>query len=352
MTTPIETFADLVPADFNWRLYVANYADLQRAGIDTREQAECHWRTFGCREGRTFHPRTRRTIVIAGLSKTGTTALLYRIADAIADFKRIVFEAAYVPEPGDDTANIVAKYHIGRDASAAVESYRDFTHKIAIIRDPRDRLISNFLFLTQNRGDIAGNTEFIRTLVALLKRKEQQPAAVSFTDISRQYGTVGLRPEKGEINFTSRFADFLDHHPEYFPFRYEAMVAGRLRELETFLGLSLAGETRIPSSLSYVVRTRQSGDFRNWFQPSDVDRLRPLFAPVMQRLGYTDDWDLSAQPSIPPEYGSSYVLKIVNERRLDMGLPPVADNIEPVGDTALAVLRATGGAITGRAPRG
>lgn len=43
-----------VPADFDWKQYIANYPDLQRAGIDTEKKAEKHWIEFGFSEGRNY----------------------------------------------------------------------------------------------------------------------------------------------------------------------------------------------------------------------------------------------------------------------------------------------------------
>ena len=39
---------------FDWKTYVNNYVDLQRAGIDTEEKAISHWNMYGKNEGRIF----------------------------------------------------------------------------------------------------------------------------------------------------------------------------------------------------------------------------------------------------------------------------------------------------------
>lgn len=44
----------VVPADFDWQQYIANYPDLQRAGINTKEKAERHWIDFGYFENRSY----------------------------------------------------------------------------------------------------------------------------------------------------------------------------------------------------------------------------------------------------------------------------------------------------------
>jgi len=40
--------------DFDWKQYITNYLDLQRAGGDTKEKAEKHWVQFGYFEKRSY----------------------------------------------------------------------------------------------------------------------------------------------------------------------------------------------------------------------------------------------------------------------------------------------------------
>jgi len=37
---------------FDWKFYIAQYPDLQRAGINTEEKALCHWNKYGKKEKR------------------------------------------------------------------------------------------------------------------------------------------------------------------------------------------------------------------------------------------------------------------------------------------------------------
>jgi hypothetical protein len=50
-----------LPADFDWKSYVANYDDLRKAGIKTEEAAKQHWREIGAREGRSYQ-NTRKPV--------------------------------------------------------------------------------------------------------------------------------------------------------------------------------------------------------------------------------------------------------------------------------------------------
>lgn len=49
------TFKDINNNDkFNWTSYIDNYEDLQKAGINTKEKAYQHWMNYGIKEGRTY----------------------------------------------------------------------------------------------------------------------------------------------------------------------------------------------------------------------------------------------------------------------------------------------------------
>jgi len=49
-----QTRRSKVPDDFNWKAYVNNYSDLQKAGINTEERAKEHWLNWGEKEGRNY----------------------------------------------------------------------------------------------------------------------------------------------------------------------------------------------------------------------------------------------------------------------------------------------------------
>jgi hypothetical protein len=44
----------IISRDFDWKSYVNNYPDLQRAGVNSRKKAIKHWCEFGQEEGRTY----------------------------------------------------------------------------------------------------------------------------------------------------------------------------------------------------------------------------------------------------------------------------------------------------------
>jgi hypothetical protein len=70
-----------------------------------------------------------------------------------------------------------------------------------------------------------------------------------------------------------------------------------------------------------VTRTKNYGAWRHWFTAEDVEYLRPVLQPFLDRYYAEADWELSASPSISAEYGSLYIERIVNDRRATMKMP-------------------------------
>lgn len=84
----------------------------------------------------------------------------------------------------------------------------------------------------------------------------------------------------------------------------------------TIVGFAVGPDVAtVSAEFGRVVRTKKDGDRRNWLTPADVDFFRPWFTPYLAYDAYPDDWTLPAQPRIPPEHGSAYVLRLVKERR-------------------------------------
>ncbi len=64
-----------------------------------------------------------------------------------------------------------------------------------------------------------------------------------------------------------------------------------------------------------MTRTRGYGDWKNWFTAEDVAFFRPLLDDYVRLAGLPDDWELAATPTVPPEFASAYVRRIVDEKR-------------------------------------
>jgi hypothetical protein len=86
--------------------------------------------------------------------------------------------------------------------------------------------------------------------------------------------------------------------------------------LNEFLGFEIKDDAEIPTTTkkSKVVRKKAYGDWRHWYTEEDVDLFKPAYLSYMKTMGYDcDDWALSANPVIEPEFSSMYMKGLVQK---------------------------------------
>ncbi len=84
-------------------------------------------------------------LVIAGLGKSSTTALFYKLLEIFENPPLTLFEPGeYLAEPGN--RHVLAKVLIDPPGKVNFTSFAGFDRKIHIVRDPRDNLISRLLY--------------------------------------------------------------------------------------------------------------------------------------------------------------------------------------------------------------
>ena len=284
-------------------------------------------------------------ILILAPPKSGTTILYEILRESLPPDTVCLFEPKDCA-PSDPAAhaagNVLSKVllepsrgvaHYGRDACDF------FDRRIFIRRDPRDLLVSTFLYYNFH---LPTTTRFhaFAELVAALKEKEHDPAGLSFVDLlALQCRLIGARPMatlEGLLQ-TLAFAQrvIADHGGDLFVLEYRDLVDRRLGALQSFLGLPVTTVAEVASDLRRVARTKGYGDWRNWFTASDVDLLRPRLAKFMRP---DDDWELPAQPRIAPEIASGYLDRLARERGQLGDIDYVLDAIPPtrhlLGDPA------------------
>lgn len=282
-------------------------------------------------------------IAIYGLSKTGTTALFYKLKQAMPDNTACYFEPGEHHLARLSRQKSMARLGIGRHrpvlvkflplqtrGSAMLDSFGAFDKSILITRDPRDRLISILLYQSYD-SPIAMHPAAIAEFVALLAHKQSDPASVSLIDLMRTFYTL----QDGHFDLAAWQARYIasgpagilrfaDAHPAYFRFRYEDIVDRNFGGLASYTGLPLRGDAVVETQLERVVRTRRYDGWRDWFTPQDVEELGPMFQPYLDRYYPQADWTLAQTPSIDPEHSSQYVVRVVNERRAAQSLPQLA----------------------------
>jgi hypothetical protein len=269
-------------------------------------------------------------ILLIGLGKSGTTALLYKVAGGLPDSRSFRRRSPRQGKYLGDDRNAVQKHTYEESRGRRVDFYwrllerEHYDRKVWITRDPRDIAISRMLY-RWHMGS-GGSPQQFQAHIDLVRKKERDPASVSFLEICRHAGHEKellpteevLEEERGRYR---RALDFVDSRgDDWFLFRYEDMIAGNFASLNAYLGFEVRADAKVPraSTKDKVARKRGSGDWRDWFTAADVDLLRPVYLPYMKRVGYdVDDWALSPRPLIDPRYASRYMKRLTGRTRSD-----------------------------------
>ena len=267
-------------------------------------------------------------ILILGLGKSGTTALLYKIAAGLPGC-----EAFSGGKPGKyigDYENAVYKHTYEERKGKDFDLYREhlkhehYDRKIWIARDPRDAAVSRMLY-RWNRGCVGHRQQFNEHL-ELVKKKERDPLSVPFHEICRYTGHDDWPAEIQSVVDEERdryqqMSDFVSGlGSDWFLFTYENMVSKNFTALNDYLGFEIKADAEVPNSTgnAKVVRKKASGDWRHWFTEEDIELFRPAYLPYMALTGYdTGDWTVSSRPIIEPEFASVYMQNLTTRVPLD-----------------------------------
>jgi hypothetical protein len=256
-------------------------------------------------------------VIIVGLGKSGTTALLYAVRSAMPAGTQVLFEPhAYVAV---NASHVAAKVLLHPKFPMTHAFYRQFDRIVLLVRDPRDLLISKALYRIYGARALHADASKLNQYLELLRAKEADPRSVSLTRINLLFQSlVGptLHSDEGLARMLSDAIAFHQAFPACAVFTYEAMVNGQFDLVASHLSLpAKAMKPDVPEAYHRVVRSRRAGNWRDWFCAEDVEHYRPLLAAYMERYGYPDEWELSREPVIRPEECSEYVLRLIRERR-------------------------------------
>ena len=261
-------------------------------------------------------------ILVTGLTKTGTSALFYLIANSVGNSAELLFQPKKCPKNLDhDKTMVIAKVMIA--PSSDLESFSSFDKKITIVRDPRDRIISSLLYYQFHGRYIVQDKGRISDVINLFKEKESNPSKISIREIVERLSIIRRDTEWSKdvfgVNITksqSRLYDYIENIKDGTHYKYEDFVLGKYDQLEDYLGLKLGSSTKLPTNLRRVERTKNSGDWRNWFTQEDIAYCQPILETWLEKFGYkSNDWTLNKSPIISPEHCSLYVAQLLEERR-------------------------------------
>jgi hypothetical protein len=256
-------------------------------------------------------------VMILGLGKTGTTALLYKIAGGLPNC--LAFSGGKPGKYLGNYENAVYKHTYSERKGKTFDLFRQhiaeerYDRMIWIARDPRDAAVSEMLF-RWHRGYWGRKRQYQAHLDLVLK-KEKDPKSVPFHDICRYAGRSERWPitadevvESERVRYAN-MADFVKRlGSEWCLFKYEDMVSGRYASLNGYLGFEVEKDGQVPEAYGKVVRKRASGDWRHWFTEEDVQVFKPAYLPYMDIIGYDcEDWALNPNPVIEPQYSSVYM---------------------------------------------
>ncbi len=194
--------------------------------------------------------------------------------------------------------------------------FANFDKKIMLVRDPRDLLISSMLYSVRN-SSFYSNKQRIKEFIGILEKKETNPSEVSLIElIQARVGVEKFDLEKWLNHFKVIFDERLNFYRkagDYLICKYENLVNNNIKEIESFLGFSLMGDSVVDKSFNRVVRTKDYGDWENWFLEEDIRLFKPVFSDYMREFGYNDDWILPSRKIILPVHSSGYVKRIIKE---------------------------------------
>jgi hypothetical protein len=254
-------------------------------------------------------------VLIVGQPKTGTTALLFALKDAlgieqmVSEPERLGFEDEY-----DDV--IVKYFYRGRDH----EHIRKYDKVVMLVRNGYDTLISQLLF--QPRAHLRKKPDReLRRYTRMVRDVRQRRAGI--VDLSRCFEELTGRNMVQAVMGHQRLllALHAEIAEECFVLKYEDFANGNITDLERYLGVSVgsASDTNLPVNVSYVSRSRRSDNWRGWMTAKDMDELAPLFAEFHNAFGYRFDEQLLATMEIDRSEAEDYIWRIVREKQRKAG---------------------------------
>jgi hypothetical protein len=265
-------------------------------------------------------------IFILGTGKSGTTALLYKIAGGLPNCR--AFSGGKPGKYLGNYENAVYKHTYDERKGKKFELYSQhlskehYDRKIWMARDPRDAAISRMLY-RWHRGYWASKKQY-QTHLDLVMKKEQDPKSVDFHQICQHTGYNNWPRTKEEVFQEEqirnhRMRDFVKSlGDDWHIFRYEDMVDKKFDALNAYLGFEADTNAAVPAGTGKekVVRKKAYGDWRHWFTAEDVALFKPAYMPYMEAVGCDcDDWNVSPEPVIEPQFSSEYMQNLARRAK-------------------------------------
>ncbi len=266
-----------------------------------------------------------KTLII-GLSKSGTTGLYYLIKNSLTGETEIIFERYEYdknPERIHTDKHLIAKLLLF--PSFLKDNYYNeiiaaCDKKLLIVRDPRDNMISELIYIGGYHVTWEKSYKERRQAIKLLKEKEKNPESISMVELFQKLCDRSASELKDyTISRFDSMVDFIQRFPAFHIHYYEDFVEKNVDELEAYMGIPLQRDVRIGHVHQRVVRTKKSGAWRNWFTAEDEKFFLPLMERYFKQFNYNlNDWRVNQDPYIDPKHSSEYFINLMREKRRKM----------------------------------
>jgi hypothetical protein len=263
-------------------------------------------------------------VLILGLGKSGTTAMVYKVAGGLPNCH--AFSGGQPGKHVGNYENAVYKHTYEERKGKSFDLYKEhlkkesYDRKIWMARDPRDAAVSRMLY-RWHKGHKGSKKQYEAHLELVLK-KEKDPASISFAELCRYSGrnawprSIEDVVDQERVRYDRMHAFVKELGDDWFLFKYEDMIDGNFESLNEYLGFAVKADGEVPASTgkAKVVRKKASGDWRQWFTEQDVELFKPAYKDYMELIGYDlNDSALNENPVIEPEYSSIYMQNLLRK---------------------------------------
>ena len=263
-------------------------------------------------------------VLILGLGKSGTTAMVYKVAGGLPNCH--AFSGGQPGKHVGNYENAVYKHTYEERKGKSFDLYKEhlkkesYDRKIWMARDPRDAAVSRMLY-RWHKGH-KGSKKQCEAHLELVLKKEKDPASISFAELCRYSGrnawprSIEDVVDQERVRYDRMHAFVKELGDDWFLFKYEDMIDGNFESLNEYLGFAVKADGEVPASTgkAKVVRKKASGDWRQWFTEQDVELFKPAYKDYMELIGYgLNDWEFDENPVIEPEYSSVYMQNLLRK---------------------------------------
>jgi hypothetical protein len=261
-------------------------------------------------------------VLVLSQGKSGSTALETGLRSALnIGFQHALFEPRDLRTIKIPPLAIVKKL-IDNWLDEEKELVGLFDRRIFLVRDPRDNLISRFLYMPFGRPEFNDDRNVDR-FIDLLRAKISQPNRLDICNLIDAFDEIsGL----SLISIVGRLMEKTIHVYEtlgdkFFLFRYEQLVSGDDRELAEYVGTHLPNQIEVMPQLRRVERSRKSGDWKHWMTEHDKAFFDEFYGRFYKIFGYEPE-PLPSGQTLSAKESIEFVVRIVNEGRELFGVAP------------------------------